>query len=90
MPEKQHRRLAITWLHIKEVDKYTHVLDREATDMVKCLFDASKNGTALVNPQTFAGRCSLNVMLTIVFGTRTNTVEDPIVKESLRLSREFM
>ncbi|KAI8627254.1 cytochrome P450 [Xylariaceae sp. FL1651] len=87
---KKHRRLATNWLHSKEVDKYTHILDREATDMVKCLYDASRNGTALVNPQPFAGRCSLNNMLTIVFGTRTHTVHDPLVKTSLRLSREFM
>lgn len=58
--------------------------------MIKCLYEASKNGTALVNPQPYAGRCSLNNMLTIVFGTRTNSVHDPMVKTSLRISREFM
>lgn len=58
--------------------------------MVKCLFQASQGGTQLVNPQPFAGRCSLNNMLTIVFGTRTDSVDHPMVAKSLRLSREFM
>lgn len=58
--------------------------------MIQCLFDASRGGTALVNPQPFAGRCSLNNMLTIVFGTRTDSVKHPLVAKSLRLSREFM
>ncbi|ETS78836.1 hypothetical protein PFICI_08689 [Pestalotiopsis fici W106-1] len=87
---KKHRRIATNWLHSKEVDKYTHVLDREATDMIKCLYEVCDGGNALVNPQPFAGRCSLNNMLTIVFGTRTKSVHDPLVKTSLRLSREFM
>ncbi|KAF7535862.1 hypothetical protein G7054_g5007 [Neopestalotiopsis clavispora] len=87
---KKHRRIATKWLHSKEVDKYTHVLDREATDMIKCLYEVCDGGNALVNPQPFAGRCSLNNMLTIVFGTRTKSIHDPLVKTSLRFSREFM
>ncbi|KAI1246526.1 hypothetical protein MGN70_013426 [Eutypa lata] len=87
---RKHRRIAAQWLHQKAVDEYTHVLDKEATDMVKCLFQASQGGTQLVNPQPFAGRCSLNNMLTIVFGTRTDSVDHPMVAKSLRLSREFM
>ncbi|KAI1499934.1 cytochrome P450 [Biscogniauxia marginata] len=87
---RKHRRIATQWLHQKSVDYYTHVLDREATDMIKSLLQASKGGTALVNPQPFAGRCSLNNMLTIVFGTRTKSVADPLVAKSLRISREFM
>jgi hypothetical protein len=29
-------------------------------------------------------------MLTIAYGTRTDTIEDPLVGHALRLSREFM
>ncbi|ROV90952.1 hypothetical protein VPNG_10082 [Cytospora leucostoma] len=75
---RKHRRIAGNWLHTKAVDGYTYVLDREATDMVACLYKASNNGTSLVNPQPFAGRCSLNNMLTIAFGTRTNSIHDPM------------
>ena len=31
-----------------------------------------------VNPQLQAGRCSLNNMLTIVFGIRTERMDDPL------------
>ena len=85
---KKHRRLAVTWLSQKAVHGYTHVLDFEATEMVRCMYDASKIGP--VNPQVHAGRCSLNNMLTVTFGARSESVNDPIVKEALRLSREFM
>ncbi|KAH8161403.1 hypothetical protein CIB48_g6845 [Xylaria polymorpha] len=87
---RKHRRIAAGWLHQKAVDGYTLVLDREATDMIRCLLRECQNGTKLVNPQPHAGRCSLNNMLTIVFGTRTISVDDPLVAKALRLSREFM
>ncbi|KAI5859431.1 cytochrome P450 [Durotheca rogersii] len=87
---RRHRRIANAWLHQKAVDKFTSVFDREATDMVNCLLEASQSGAALVNPQSFAGRCSLNNMLSIVFGVRTASVQDPLVSTALRLGREFM
>lgn len=87
---RKHRRIAAGWLSQKAVDNYTPVLDREATDMMNSLFNASNYGQNLVNPQPYAGRCSLNNMMTIVFGTRTDSVEHPMVKTALRLSREFM
>ncbi|ROV91045.1 hypothetical protein VMCG_09608 [Cytospora schulzeri] len=87
---RKHRRIATGWLNQKAVDSYTPVLDREATDMMIALYEASNNGENLFNPQPFAGRCSLNNMLTIVFGMRTDSVEHPMVKTALRLSREFM
>ncbi|KAI1193754.1 cytochrome P450 [Nemania serpens] len=87
---RKHRRIAARWLHPKAVDDYTPILDREATDMVRLLLVDGQRGSVLVNPQPYAGRCSLNNMLTIVFGTRTMSVSDPLVGKALRLSREFM
>ncbi|KAG8424614.1 hypothetical protein J3458_001387 [Metarhizium acridum] len=58
--------------------------------MANCLLEASHGGCSLVNPQPFAGRCSLNDMLTIVFGARTASVQDPLVSTALRLAREFI
>ncbi|KAI3396191.1 hypothetical protein diail_394 [Diaporthe ilicicola] len=87
---RKHRRIASGWLSQKAVDHYTPVLDYEATDMMVALFEASDGGKNLVNPQPYAGRCSLNNMLTIVFGMRTDSVNDPMVSTALRLSREFM
>ena len=87
---RKHRRIANTWLNQQAVDTYTDVLDFEATDMLHALFTDSRNGTAHINPQTYAGRCSLNNMLTITFGFRTDSVRHPMVAEALRLSRAFM
>ncbi|KKY33383.1 putative cytochrome p450 [Diaporthe ampelina] len=48
---RKHRRIASGWLSQKAVDQYTHVLDREATDMIVALYEASGGGKNLVNPQ---------------------------------------
>jgi cytochrome P450 len=87
---RKHRRIASGWLTQKAVDQYTSVLDREATDMVVALYEACDGGKSLVNPQPYAGRCSLNNMLTITFGARTDSVTHPMVSTALRLSRAFM
>ncbi|KAJ8094055.1 hypothetical protein PM082_009945 [Marasmius tenuissimus] len=87
---RKHRRLASTSLVARAVDGYTHVLDYEATILMKELLKHSGNGTLPINPQPHAGRCSLNNMLTVGFGTRTETIDDPLVQKALKLSREFM
>ena len=69
---------------------YTDVLDYEATVMVRELYKKGQAGLAPINPQPHAGRCSLNNMLTIVFGMRTDSTEHPLVGRALKLSREFM
>lgn len=72
------------------VDGYTSLLDYEALVLVQDLYRYGKAGQLPINPQPHAGRCSLNNMLTITFGTRTNNIADPLVGQALRLSREFM
>ena len=84
---RNHRRLAPTWLNPRAVDNYCEVLDCKAATLLKELY-AGRN--APINPQPHAGRCSLNNMLTIVFGIRTESTDDPLVKTALRISREFM
>jgi hypothetical protein len=58
--------------------------------MVSNLYNDCVGGTADINPQVYAGRCSLNNMLTITFGCRADSIHHPIVGRALRLSREFM
>lgn len=84
---RAHRRIASIWLNQRAVDSYTNVLDFEATVLLKELYKA---GSRPINPQPHAGRCSLNNMLTIVFGTRTESISDDLAKTALRISREFM
>ncbi|KAF9730277.1 cytochrome P450 [Paraphaeosphaeria minitans] len=87
---RKHRRIASLWLNRKAVESYTHVLDFEATGMIHHLHRDCTNGMADVNPQVYAGRCSLNNILTITFGFRTDSIHHPMVARALRLSREFM
>ncbi|KUJ15845.1 cytochrome P450 [Mollisia scopiformis] len=94
---RKHRRIAFKWLNQNAVDSYTDVLDREASVLLKSLWDESKKGRLPINPQVLglscsphAGRCSLNNMLTITFGTRTDSIHDSLVQTALRLSRAFM
>lgn len=58
--------------------------------MINHLHRDCTNGMADINPQVYAGRCSLNNMLTITFGFRTESIHHPMVGQALRLSREFM
>ncbi|KAF8878782.1 cytochrome P450 [Infundibulicybe gibba] len=87
---RKHRRIATGSLNTRAVEGYTDVLDYEATILVQELYRHGKAGLAPINPQPHAGRCSLNNMLTIVFGIRTDTIDHPLVGRALRLSREFM
>ncbi|MCJ1379691.1 hypothetical protein MMC17_002793 [Xylographa soralifera] len=58
---RKHRRIATGWLNQHAVDSYTAGLDREATELVRDLFQASKGGSVPVNPQVLhtVHRCDL-------------------------------
>jgi hypothetical protein len=87
---RKHRKIATGFLNPNALHEHTHVLDHEAVVLIQELYRDGKAGADPINPQSHAGRCSLNNMLTIVFGIRTDTVHHPLVGKALRLSREFM
>ncbi|KAJ7615860.1 cytochrome P450 [Roridomyces roridus] len=87
---RKHRRIATGWLNQRAVDNYTSILDKEATVLIKSMYQESQGGTMPINPQPHAGRASLNNMLSIVFGTRTGSIYHPLVGQALKISREFM
>lgn len=58
--------------------------------MISNLHNDCLNGAKDINPQVYAGRCSLNDMLTITFGFRTDNIYHPMVAQALCISREFM
>lgn len=87
---RKHRKIATTYLAPRAVDEHAHIIDLEATELVRELYIHGKAGAVPVNPQPHAGRSSLNNMLTIVFGIRTDTINHPLVARSLKISREFM
>ncbi|KAI0709633.1 cytochrome P450 [Cerioporus squamosus] len=87
---RKHRRLASMFLTQRAVAGYMPGLEREAKEMISDLYVRSKAGTLPLNPQPFASRASLNNILMLTFGFRTESLDDPLVADSLRLSREFM
>ncbi len=87
---RKHRRLASMFLTQRAVATYTPGLEHEAKEMIRDLFVRSRAGILPVNPQRFASRASLNNILMLTFGFRTESLDDQLVSDSLRLSREFM
>jgi len=74
----------------KAINGYAEVLDYEAQILLRSLLQESKNGLLPINPSHYAGRYALNNMLTISFGTRTDTASDPLVERALAMAMEFM
>lgn len=56
-----HRRIAWAWLNQRAVNDYTAGLDREATVMLKALYDESEGGLIPVNPQVYVFLLGENV-----------------------------
>lgn len=74
----------------KAVNGYTEVLDYEARILLRSLLQETKNGQLPVDPSHHAGRYAFNNMLTISFGTRTDSTDDPLVERALAMAMEFM
>jgi len=87
---RQHRRVAATMLDPASVEKLTPTFDKESIVFLKSLLEYGKAGATPIDPRAHAGRFTLNNTLHIVFGTRTDSLEDPFVQTALKLSREFM
>ncbi|KAJ7837968.1 cytochrome P450 [Mycena olivaceomarginata] len=86
----QHRRIAMQFLTQKAVRDYAEVLDYEASILVRSLARAAAQGTVSVDPSSYVGRYALNNMLTISYGTRTDSSSDPFVNKAMVLAMEFM
>jgi len=87
---RQHRKIAMQLLTPKAMETYAHVLDYEAHILIRTLYEESKQGLLPINPHNYAGRYALNNMLTISFGTRTDSTSDPLVERALTMAMEFM
>ena len=73
-----------------DVDGRVGGLELEVREMLRNLYNRGAAGATPINPQPHAGRTSLNNILTIAFGTRTDTIDHPLVGHWLKHSREFM
>ncbi|KAI0666876.1 cytochrome P450 [Trametes maxima] len=87
---RKHRRLAAMFLTTRAVADYMPGLESEAREMIRDLYVRSNGGAHPINPQPFLSRASLNNILSLTFGFRTESLDDQLVSDSLRLSREFV
>ncbi|KAF9459526.1 cytochrome P450 [Collybia nuda] len=87
---RKHRQLAQSYLQRRCVEGMIPSLDKEATLLVKNLFEDSKGGLVPLVLRRYSGHYMFNNMMKVTFGIRIKSVFDPIVVEALRISREFM
>ncbi|KAJ7167456.1 cytochrome P450 [Mycena filopes] len=87
---RYHRRLAMQFLTPKAMESYAHVLDYEASILIRSFYNESNQGALPIDPANYAGRYALNNMLTISFATRTDSSSSPLVDRALELAMEFM
>ncbi|KAJ3484381.1 hypothetical protein NLI96_g5681 [Meripilus lineatus] len=87
---RQHRRIAMQLLAPKAVQGYAHLLDYENRIMLRSLFNETNQGTLPIDPAHYVGRFAFNNMLTLSFGTRTDTATDPLVEKAILMAMEFM
>nr|BAL05163.1 cytochrome P450 [Phanerodontia chrysosporium] len=87
---RKHRRLASQFLGNRVVSGYLSRLEYEVQDMLRGLLTDGQAGLVPVSPQAYLSRLALNNIMTIVFGTRTESMDDPFIHHWLTLSREFM
>ncbi|KAJ7044580.1 cytochrome P450 [Mycena alexandri] len=87
---RQHRRLAMQFLTPKAIESFDHVLDYEASILVRSLYNESKQGSLPLDAASYCGRYALNNMLTISFGTRTDSSSSPLVERAIEHAMEFM
>ncbi|KAI0707484.1 cytochrome P450 [Cerioporus squamosus] len=87
---RRHRRIANKLLTARAVSTYGQAIEFEAREMVHTLFLDSKAGATPIDPSPYASRFALNNILMLIHGARTESMDDPFVKEVLRISREFM
>ncbi|PSR79232.1 hypothetical protein PHLCEN_2v7090 [Hermanssonia centrifuga] len=87
---RKHRRLAAGFLSTKAVATYLPGLELEVNELIRQIYIKGEAGLSPINPAPHAGRTSLNNILTIAFGIRTDSIDHPLVGHWLMLSREFM
>lgn len=82
-------RLVARYLTSDAVADYLPDLEFEAAELLKGLYIKGRGGTLPVDPRPHVVRVSLSNMLTVVFGLRTDSVDDPLVAHWLALARDF-
>ncbi|KAJ6589401.1 cytochrome P450 [Mycena capillaripes] len=76
---RKHRKIAMRYLSEKAVHNYIDAFESEVVSLLRSLHHESKGGSQPVSPVLSAVRFSLNNKLKICFGSRTYSLDDPLL-----------
>ncbi|KAI0122757.1 cytochrome P450 [Daldinia grandis] len=90
---KRRRKLAAGALNRTRVDTYGPLLNLEAREFLKDLYSACRDGTVEIDFRPAVKRFSLNLSLTLNYGTRVSSVksltDDPLLSEIIYVEGEI-
>ncbi|KAK9452136.1 cytochrome P450 [Limtongia smithiae] len=78
---KRRRKAAASALNRPAVQSYTPHVDLETKEFIKDAFYAGRQGVEALDPLPLIQRLSLNLSLTLNWGTRIGSVQDPLFQE---------
>lgn len=90
---KQRRKVAATALNLTQIRTYSSILSLEAREFLREIQTACENGTVDVDFRQPVKRFSLNLVLTLNYGTRISAVknmnDDPLLAEVIHVETEI-
>lgn len=90
---KQRRKVAATALNLTQIRTYAPILSLEAREFLREILAASGNGAVDVDFRQSVKRFSLNLVLTLNYGTRISAVknmnDDPLLAEVIHVEAEI-
>ncbi|KAK9242090.1 cytochrome P450 [Lipomyces tetrasporus] len=78
---KRRRKAAATALNKSAVQTYTPHIDLETKEFIKDAFEIGRKGQLAIDPLPLIQHLSLNLSLTLNWGTRIDSVHDPLFEE---------
>ncbi|KAF4119664.1 3-hydroxyphenylacetate 6-hydroxylase [Geosmithia morbida] len=91
---KQRRKVAATALNLVKIRGYAPIVNLESREFIREILDESRGGTVDVDFRLPVKRFSLNLVLTLNYGTRVSSQakalsEDPLLAEIIHVESEI-
>ncbi|ANB14235.1 C-22 sterol desaturase [Sugiyamaella lignohabitans] len=82
---KRRRKAAASALNKPAVQSYVPHIDLETEEFIRDVFVRGKAGKVALNPLPIVRRLSLNLSLTLNWGTRISSIDDPLFNEIIEV-----
>lgn len=76
---KKQRRIVGSFTTAPAIQKLQNMLDVETSCMISDIYKDSNLGNAEIQPHIYQKRLALNVMMMFCYGTRFESIEDPLL-----------